>query len=82
MQVSLVSNSNTALTSNNLQDIMQNLNYEDKRVLREALSSVDSKDLPKVIRAISKIPPDTNYLKNLLNTIDEFKPQSGFSIYA
>ena len=81
MQISSVSNSQFQ-SSNSIQDIMQNLNYQDKRVVREALSMVDSKDLPKVIKAISQIPPDTDYLKKILNTIDQFTPQKGFSIYA
>ncbi|NPA11840.1 MAG: hypothetical protein GXO62_06325 [Epsilonproteobacteria bacterium] len=87
MQVSqITTNQPIQQSSQNLQDVMQNLNYNDKQLLREALSSVDAKDLPKVIKELTKIPPDTEYLKNLLNTIDLHKSQSnqseGLNLYA
>jgi len=84
MQISSINNNFTSTNStSNLQDIMNNLDFSDKRILREALLTLDSKDLPKALKAMSKIPPDTDYLKNLLNVVEEFKKEKGgFSIYA
>ncbi len=84
MQIQSISyNSHTAPNNSTLSDILNNLSPQDKAVFKKALLSVPSKELPKVIRALSQIPPNENYIKELLNKIDEFIPQKkGFSIYA
>jgi hypothetical protein len=82
MQVSFSPLTIQTPNSSNLLNIMQHLSPNEKTLFKKALLSVPSKDLPKVIKALSQIPPNEHYIKELLNKIDEFKPQKGFSIYA
>ncbi len=85
MQISSINQINTSHTSKGpLQNILENLSPEDKRIFKEALLKVPNKELPKILQALNKIPPDENYIKNLLTTINE-KTQNnpkGFMIYA
>ena len=84
MQIQSISY-NSHITPNNstLSDILNNLSSQNKMIFKKALLSVPNKELPKVIKALSQILPNENYIKELLNKIDEFIPQQkGFSIYA
>ncbi|ACM92158.1 conserved hypothetical protein [Nautilia profundicola AmH] len=67
-----------------LQDINQNLKLDEKQALRKALMQVPSKDLPKVLEKIKKIPVDENYINNILKTLQQEKEykKEGFEIYA
>jgi hypothetical protein len=69
-----------------LQNIYQNLtNIDDKKALRKAISQLPSKDIPKFMEKIKKIPADENYLKNIMQTLKTDTNSSnkkGFEIYA
>jgi vacuolar-type H+-ATPase subunit E/Vma4 len=84
MQVTSQLHSFKTLQNDSLQDINQNLNLRDRQILRKALMQIPSKDLPKVLKEIKKIPVDENYLKNILQTINqkEINKKEGFEIYA
>ncbi len=73
-----------SFTTSILQDINQNLTLNERRMLRETLMQIPSKDLPKVMQKIQHIPVDENYLKNILQTIENEKQykKEGFEIYA
>jgi hypothetical protein len=85
--------SNNIQTSNNstlspLQNIMSNLKYDDKQVIKEALLKVPSQDLPKILNKLNKVPIDENYVNNLINEINKNSTQQtqiqteGLNIYA
>jgi vacuolar-type H+-ATPase subunit E/Vma4 len=86
MQISSYSSINANQQSNSpLNDINQNLNLDERQVLRKALMQIPSKDVNKVLEKIKKIPVDENYLKNILQTIkqqDTETKKEGFEIYA
>jgi len=67
-----------------LQNITDNLTLDEKQVLRKALMQIPSKDVPKVLEKIKQIPVDENYLKNIIQTIQNEKQlkKDGFEIYA
>ena len=76
----------TGFNSNifNLNDINQNLQLNERQILRKALMQIPSKDLSKILQKIKQIPVDENYLKNIINIIEQEKtlPKKGFEIYA
>jgi hypothetical protein len=85
IHTNISSNSNSS--GNPLQNIMNNLNYQDKKIVKEALSQVPEKELPKVLKELNKIPVDKNYIKSLINAVNRHlskTPQTdkGFMLYA
>jgi len=72
--------------NSDLQNIYQNLTkIDDKKALRKALSQLSSKDIPKFMEKIKKIPVDENYLKNIMQTLKtdvNSSNKKGFEIYA
>jgi vacuolar-type H+-ATPase subunit E/Vma4 len=85
MQISSYFNNtqNTQINSP-LQEINQNLNLDERQVLRKALMQVPSSDVNKILEKIKQIPVDENYLKNIIQTIENEKQfkKDGFEIYA
>jgi hypothetical protein len=77
-----ISNQFHSSFSFNQQNFFDNLSPQDKQIVRKALATLPDNLLPKALQALNQIPPDKNYLQNLLNKIDEFKPKEGFSVYA
>jgi len=79
-------NSNHNINSNifNLANINQNLQQNEKQILRKALMQIPSKELPKILQKIKQIPVDEHYLKNIINMIEQEKRfhKEGFEIYA
>jgi len=73
---------NTSSFNNHFLSFFNNLNYQDKQIIRKALSSLPDELIPKALKALNQVPPDKDYLQKLLSIIEEFKPSQGFSIYA
>ena len=72
-------------TANSFQNIMNNLNYEHKKTLKQALMQIPGKELPKILKELNKIPVDEHYIKNLINFINtnmQKNNNEGFLIYA
>jgi membrane-bound ClpP family serine protease len=84
MQISSYNSTNFQNNQFTLQDINQNLTLNEKQALRKALMQIPSKDLPKVLQKIKQIPINENYLKNVIQTIENEKQykKEGFEIYA
>jgi GTP-binding protein EngB required for normal cell division len=85
MQITSYLNNTQNLQINSpLQDINQNLNIDERQILRKALMQVPSRDVNKVLEKIKQIPVDENYLKNIIQTIENEKSvqKEGFEIYA
>jgi len=84
MQIHFFNSHNINSNTFNLTDINQNLQLNEKQILRKALMQIPSKDLPKVLQKIKQIPIDENYLKNIINLIEQEKNsyKEGFEIYA
>jgi membrane-bound ClpP family serine protease len=84
MQISSFNSTNFQNNQFTLQDINQNLTLNEKQALRKALMQIPSKDLPKVLQKIKQIPINGNYLKNVIQTIENEKQykKEGFEIYA
>jgi len=84
MQISSFNSTNFQNNQFTLQDINQNLTLNEKQALRKALMQIPSKDLPKVLQKIKQIPINENYLKNVIQTIENEKQykKEGFEIYA
>ena len=85
MQItSYFNNTQNTQINSPLQDITQNLSLDEKQVLRKLIMRIPSKDLPKILQKIKQIPVDENYLKNIIQTIENEKQfkKEGFEIYA
>jgi len=84
MQISSFNSTNFQNNQFTLQDINQNLTLNEKQALGKALMQIPSKDLPKVLQKIKQIPINENYLKNVIQTIENEKQykKEGFEIYA
>ncbi|GAB6074110.1 hypothetical protein [Nautilia lithotrophica] len=84
MQIHFLNSHNVNSNTFNLTDINQNLQLNERQILRKALMQIPSKDLPKVLQKIKQIPVDEYYLKNIINLIEQEKTlhKEGFEIYA
>ena len=87
MKVNTISNLTSTNQNNSiLEDISKNLDFNEKKNLRELLLKVPAKDLSKVLREIKQIPVDEEYFNKILQKIENYQqniqsPQ-GFVVYA
>jgi len=71
----------------NKHDFFENLNYDEKKTVKEALMKVPDKELPELIKKLNKIPLDEHYVKKIVNEIINTSDNSensrkGFELYA
>ena len=86
MQISTNYSNSTTQTSNSskLEEISKNLDFQERKTLREMLLKVPTKDIPKVLNEITQIPVDENYFNSVLKKVEEAQKNNpqGFVIYA